>query len=339
MEKNIWEISWGSLWKIFFMLILVFALFLAGKILLILFLAIVISSAFDAPVSFLQSKKIPRLLGTLTIFLTVIGILSFILYIIIPISVIEFKNLLDGLNDLKLPVLGNLNTSGISDNFDKNLGNFANVLLGGGTSFINVITNVFGNIILIIVTFVLSFYLTLDQKGVEKFLKIILPLNYEDYAVDVYMRVKRKLGLWLQGQIILMLAVGLVTFLGLWLLGIKYSLVLGLLAGILEIVPIAGPVFAGFIAFLAAASQSLIFGFYVILLFILIQQIETHLLVPTVMKKTIGISPVVVVISILVGSQIAGFVGIVLAVPTVVIIQELLEDWSVKKAAAAEKTS
>jgi predicted PurR-regulated permease PerM len=103
------------------------------------------------------------------------------------------------------------------------------------------------------------------------------------------------------------------------------------LAGIFEIVPIAGPIFAGAIAFLIAISDSWVLGIYTILIFILIQQVESHFLVPLVMKKTVGISPIVVVIALLAGSQIAGFTGIVLAVPAAVVFQEVLEDWEKRK--------
>ena len=178
---------------------------------------------------------------------------------------------------------------------------------------------------------VLSFYLTVSRSGVEKFLKAILPLTYEEYIVDFYLRVRKNLGLWLQGQLILMFVVGLAVWLGLWILGVKYSFVLGILAGLLEIVPVAGPIFSGIVGFLIASSQSWTLGFYAAILFLVIQQLENHLLVPLVMRKTVGISPVVIVVAILAGFEIAGIIGIILAVPVAVIFQELITDWEKRK--------
>lgn len=331
MQNGAFEITWSSLWRIFFMLLLAVALFMVREVLVIIFLAIIISSALDRPVSFLERNKAPRILGTLLVFITILIVLSLVLYAIIPISILELKNLLQGISKLEIPVLGSLDASALIQKLDKVMGNLGNLLFSGGASFLNIISAVFGNLLLIIVTFVLSFYLTVNREGVETFLRAILPITQEDYVIGIYRNSRRKLGLWLQGQILLMAIVGALVSLGLWILGVDYALILGLLAGLLEIVPLAGPIFAGAAAFLAAISESWTLGLYTILLFVVIQQIENHLLLPLVMRKTVGISPVVVVISILAGSYLAGFVGIILAVPTAVVFQEILKDWEEKK--------
>ena len=315
------------------MLLFVLALFWARQALIILFLAIVISSSIDGLVSWLQRKKIPRIFGTLLIFLVALTILALLLYTLIPIAIFELQSLLGNLKKIEIPIFGALDISqfvGI-DKYLGNLGNLADVLFSGGASFLNIVAAVFGNLALIIVTLILSFYLTVNRAGVEKFLRIILPIIYEDYIVGIYLRARKKMGRWLQGQILLMLVVGAATTIGLWILGVKYSLILGILAGVLEIVPIVGPIFSGTIAFLVAISESWILGLYVIILFLVIQQAESHLLIPLIMRKTVGISPVVVVIALLAGSQIAGLVGIILAVPTAVVLQELIEDWERRK--------
>ncbi|NCO15141.1 MAG: AI-2E family transporter [Parcubacteria group bacterium] len=327
------EISWTTLWRIFLMLLFVLALFWARQALIILFLAIVISSSIDGLVSWLQRKKIPRIFGTLLIFLVALTILALLLYTLIPIAIFELQSLLGNLKKIEIPIFGALDISqfvGI-DKYLGNLGNLADVLFSGGASFLNIVAAVFGNLALIIATLILSFYLTVNRAGVEKFLRIILPIIYEDYIVGIYLRARKKMGRWLQGQILLMLVVGAATTIGLWILGVKYSLILGILAGVLEIVPIVGPIFSGTIAFLVAISESWILGLYVIILFLVIQQAESHLLIPLIMRKTVGISPVVVVIALLAGSQIAGLVGIILAVPTAVVLQEVIEDWGRKK--------
>jgi len=315
------------------MLLFVAALFLARQALIILFLAIVISSALDGSVSWLQRKKIPRILGTPLIFIGVLAILAFLLYTLIPVAIFELQNLLENLKKMEIPILGNLDASQFTgiDKYLGGLGDLANVLFSGGVSFFNIIASIFGNLALIIATLILSFYLTVNQYGVERFLRTILPIVYEEYVIGIYLRARNKLGLWLQGQIFLMLIVGAATTLGLWILGVKYSLILGILAGFLEIVPIVGPIFIGALAFLMAISESWTLGLYVILLFLVIQQLESHLLVPSVMKKTVGISPVVVVVSLLAGAEIAGFVGIILAVPVAVILQEVIYDYERRK--------
>jgi len=324
------EITWSTLWRIIFMLVLVAALFLAREVLVVLFLAIVISSALDSPVDYLERKKIPRILGTLLVFIAVLIILAFLLYTLIPVAIFEFKNLLSHISEFQIPILGSLDISQFNK-IDQYLEGLANALFSGGASLINIIVSIFGGLALVIVTLVLSFYLTINQGGVEKFLRAILPLTHENYVIEIYLRARNKLGKWFQGQILLMLVVGVTVSFGLWILGVKYSLILGILAGVLEIVPMVGPIFAGAIAFLMAISESWTLGIYVIILFLIIQQLENHLLVPLVMKKTVGISPVVVVVALLAGSQIAGFIGVILAVPTAVVIQEIIADWERRK--------
>jgi predicted PurR-regulated permease PerM len=324
------EITWTTLWRIFMMLVLVAALFLAKEALVILFLSIIVSSALDAPVDYLERKKIPRIIGTFLIFIAVLAVLAFLLYALIPVMVFELQNLLSSIGKYQIPVFGSLHIPQLSE-IDKYLDNLVSALLSGGASFFGVIASIFGGLAFSVATLVLSFYLTIDRNGVERFLRTILPMMHENYVIDIYLRARHRLGKWLQGQIVLMFIVGLAASLGLWLLGVKYSLILGVLAGVLEIVPVVGPIFAGVIAFLAAISESWVLGLYAAILFLAIQQLENHLLVPLVMKKAVGINPVVVVIALLAGSQIAGLIGAILAVPTAVVIQEIIADWEKRK--------
>ncbi len=333
MDKSKEEIliSWTTLWRIFFMLILITALFLARNVLLILFLAIVVSAAFDGPVTFFEKKGIPRVLGTLVIFILLLATLALILYTVIPIGITEFKGFLDNLSSIHLPVFGSIDSSFWIQRLGQNLQDLTDSLFSGNVSLLDFVVQLFGNIILVITSIVLSFYLTVSRSGVEKFLKTVLPLPYEDYVVGFYHRVRRKLGLWLQGQLVLMLIVGAIVFLGLWILGVKYKLILAVLAGLLEIVPVAGPIFSGTLGFLFAFSDSWLLAVYTAILFFVVQQLENHLLVPLVMRKTVGINPVVVVLALLAGSEIAGIIGIILAVPAAVVFQELFEDWEERK--------
>ncbi len=334
MPKDFFEISWSTLWRVFLMVLFVLALFMARQALIILFLAIIISSALNGPVGYLQEKrKVPRILGTILIFLIALAILALLLYTLIPIGIFELQNFLQNLKEIKIPILGALDSSQVSglENYLGSLTNLADVLFSGGASFINVVSSIFGNLALIISTLIISFYLTVNQAGVEKFLRTILPITHEEYVIGIYLRARRKLGLWLRGQFLMMLIVGALTTLGLWILGVKYSFILGILAGFLEIVPLVGPVFAGALAFIVALSESWTLGFYVILLFLVIQQTESHFLLPIVMKKTVDINPVVVVFSIIAGAEIAGIIGMLLAVPVAVILQELIYDYERRK--------
>lgn len=331
MERQKFEISWQSLWRVFLMLILVVGLYAISPVLVALLMAIVISSALDAPLNYLESKKIPRLLGILFLFVAAVSILVLLLYTIIPIVAIEFKNFFANLDKLESVLIKLFGISQITDQFSVGLNKITSTIFSGNFSFFGFIPAVFTNIVFFIATLVISFYLALYRDGVENFLRAILPLSYENYIVDVFHRTRKKIGKWLEGQLFLSAIIAVITAIGLKILGVDYALVLGLIAGIFEIIPFVGPIVAGFLAFLIAVSQSFVLGIYTIILFLIIQQLESHLIVPIVMRKTVGIHPVVVVIAILAGSQIAGFVGVVLAIPIVVIFQELIEDFGARK--------
>ena len=324
------------------MLVFSIILYLLLDVLVILFLALIISSALDAPISFLEKRKIPRILGAIMIFVAVAALFGILLYTVIPAAVLEFNSLYNSVlkNYLNIPHLESMETFSSLPSIEKiesSLENFAGIFLkGAGSSLVNIVGAVFGGIVSIIAVFILSFYLAVSKYGVEKFLKFVLPVRYEEYVIEIYEHIKSKIGLWLQGQLVLSLIVGILVFLGLLFLGVKYSLIFGILAGILEMVPFVGPVLVGALAALIGFSESFTLGISVIAFFIVIQQLENHLLVPLVMKYTVGLHPVVVVVAFLAGAKLAGFVGILLAIPIAVIIVEILESWADRRKSEKE---
>ncbi|MDO8467108.1 MAG: AI-2E family transporter [bacterium] len=332
MDQKAVSISWGSLWKVVMMLLLVVTLYVARDILIALFLAIIISSALDPIVTWMEKRRIPRLLGTLAIYIVLIFMIALLAYAVVPIALSELNVLLGSLSQYSGTLFDFIDTSGFIDSVNQALGKITNLLLSGSTSVLEIGTKFLGGLTATVSVFVLSFYLTVGKDGAEKFLLTILPSVYESKTVLLYRRIKKKIGNWLAGQVVLSLAVGLLVFLGLWILGVKYSLILGILAGIFELIPYVGPIFSGSLAVLVALTDSAPLGFYVLILFIIIQQLENNVLVPAVTNLTTALQPVVILIALLIGAKVFGFLGLVLAVPSAVLLQEFLDDWSESKA-------
>jgi len=117
---------------------------------------------------------------------------------------------------------------------------------------------------------------------------------------------------------------GLITGGGMWMLGVPYAFVIGILGGIFELVPMIGPVIVGAAAFFIAVSESFSLGIYALVFFMILQQLENHVLLPLVMGRAMRVHPLLVILSILAGGQIAGFIGILLAVPLAVLIEEVV---------------
>lgn len=325
------EISWASLWRVLLMLSLVVLIYFARNAITVLFLAIFISSALDSLVIKLETWRIPRLLGTILVFLTLLLSVAVLIYTIVPIALFELRGIFNNLDG----VVGQILNLGIprqfTDLINSNLENISNTLFAGSTSFLEVMGHLLGGVTSLLATLIIAFYLTLSRDGVGRFIRAVFPEDMEDKVLSIYYRSKKKIGLWFQAQLILSLVVGFLAFLGLWLLGVKYAVILGILAAIFELVPIVGPIFAGGVAVVIGLSQSPATGVYVLLLFLVIQQLENHVLIPIMMKKAIDVHPVVILIALLGGAELAGFVGLILAVPAVVIANEVVADWVTQK--------
>ena len=321
------EITWNSLWRIVIMVTAVSMAYFMREVVAVLFLAIVISSALDAPLNWLERQKIPRIMGILFIMASVFSIVALLIYTVVPIVLIEMKDLADNVGMLEA-ALGGL--VGIP-NIGGGLSGLGDSLTAGGFSIGKFIPQLFENMVMFVTVVVISIYLAWYRDGIEGFLRAVLPIEYEGYAIGVMHRARKKIGKWLEGQIFLSLIVAITSFIGLKLLGVNYALVLALLAGALEIIPFVGPIVAGAVAFLIAISQSMTLGIATLILFFVIHQLEAHIVLPLVMRKTTGIHPVIVALSIVAGDQLYGLIGVILAIPFVVVVQELVDDFAARK--------
>ena len=198
--------------------------------------------------------------------------------------------------------------------------------------FVHSASSIFGGALSLILIIVISFYLAVQEDGVEKFLRIVVPIKREEYVLNLWKRTQAKIGLWMQGQLILAVLVGILVYLGLMVLGVRNALLFAVLAALLETIPLFGPIIAAIPAVAAAYVDSgASAGFIVAGLYLIIQQFENHLIYPLVVKKIVGVPPILVIISLLVGFKLAGFLGILLSVPLSSMLVEFLDDIQKKK--------
>jgi predicted PurR-regulated permease PerM len=317
------EITWSSLWRIAVFVGLVALLFLARDVIGMFIIAIVLALGLDPFVSLLERHRVPRLLGTSLVFVAGILVLGAVVYLVLPIVISElgsfiahFSESLRGLFDIGIP-------ERVIENVSGNLEQAFAFLSSSDFSVTGAIGSAFERLLFIIATIVISFYLTVEEKGTERFLKVILPDAYERAFLSIFTRFKEKIRNWFSAQLGLSLAVGIIVALGLWLLGVRYYLAIGLLAAVFEIVPIIGPIVTGAIGFLVAVGSSWTLGLYALIFFFLVQQLENHVLTPVVMGRAVKVHPVMVVMALLVGGTVAGFPGILLSVPIAVAAQEV----------------
>lgn len=324
MEKEtIFDVRWATLWRLFSFGILILIFYLTRDVLGALFAGVVVSLGLEPVINFLHDRRIPRLLGTITVFLGFLLIFGFTFYFVMPVFIEEAGNFLDEFNQLLSLLFGfrisEFSLTGFTNSFEQIVAALKsnNFSVGG-------ISSALKNVVLFFLAMLVTFRFVLEKDGVEKFLRAILPDSYENPILRIFHRFKIKIRRWLMAQLALSLIVGLLIGIGLWLLGVNYPLILGFLAALFEVVPIIGPVFVGAIAFLIAVPESMTLGFYVILLFMLVNQLESHVLSPFIVGRAMSVNPIIVMVAIVGGAEVAGFLGIILAVPIAVILQEIL---------------
>jgi predicted PurR-regulated permease PerM len=280
------------------------------------------------------------LLGVLVLYLALFGLLVFLLSLVVPFISLEIGQLTQALPKFISNLSGALEkaqqttTSHYFDFFSEIqnlLDGFSQFLQISAGSALNLVINIFGGVLSFAAVIVISFYLSVMRQGTVGFIKSVLPAKYEDYVLSLWKRAEHKVGRWLQGQLLLALSVGLFVFIGLSLLNVKYALLLGIVAMILEIVPIVGPVVSAIPGVILAFAQSPVLGVWVLVFYVAVQQIEAHVLTPLILGKTLGLNPVTVIIALLIGGTLAGIIGILLSVPVAVVIVEILDDLAKQK--------
>ena len=188
-------------------------------------------------------------------------------------------------------------------------------------------TRIFGGVFSFILIFVFSFYFAVIETGVDDFLQIVTPRSHQAYVLGLWKRSQHKIGLWMQGQLILGLLMGVLVYLGLTILGVPHALVLAVIAGCFEIIPVFGPILSAVPAVtIAFVGGGVSLGILTVALYVIAQQFENHLIYPLVVTRVVGVPPLLVILGLIVGAQLAGFLGIILSVPVAATLQEFVRD-------------
>jgi predicted PurR-regulated permease PerM len=191
--------------------------------------------------------------------------------------------------------------------------------------------NLFQSFIHFIGYFFLALYLSLEEQGIEKFFLLMTPKEYHTQALSIASRMQGKVSQWLFGQMLLMLIAFAIYYVGLSLLGVPYALAIAFFGGFMEILPYIGPILAAIPAIVIGLLSSPVLGVSALVFYIVAHQVEAHIVAPQVMKHSAGLSPVALIIAILVGLELGGPLGIILAVPITMILSVFVEDLLLKK--------
>ncbi|OGY23739.1 MAG: hypothetical protein A2Y57_04395 [Candidatus Woykebacteria bacterium RBG_13_40_7b] len=287
-------------------------------ILLYLVIAYILMSGFAPLVDYLHKEtKLSYSLSVAITFLVSLVILFSIFFVLIPPLIgqlVQFFRDLPAYSKIALESLGITN-----DQLIDFTSKFSNLAIDQfGIVFSNVFKvsqAVISSIFAFFLIVVLTFYLLIEKDSLEKYFLLFFPHWDREKINLILKKIERKMGAWLRSQFLLALSVGIPTWLFLAILGVPFALPLALLAGILEIVPMIGPILAGLPAVLVALNISPAFGITVGLFYLVLQQIENSFLVPKLIEKTMGLNPLLTVIALLIGGELLGILGAFLALP------------------------
>lgn len=335
------QITSGTIWRTILILVLALVVYSLRDLALTLLVAVVLAAAAESPTRWLIRWSIPRVLSVLLIYLTAFGVFFVLVpFFVFPVLVglAELVSTLPSrLGDLpsltaaSQPILWLTGKLGASISLEEIFSGFREGLIGVSGGFVQAASLFFGGFFSFVLIVIVSFYLTVQVDGVGNFLRLVTPREWEPYVLDVWRRSQRKIGFWLQGQLLLGVIVGTLVFLGLTLFRVPYALVLAVLAAAFELIPFFGPILAAVPAVILGFGESTTLGLVVIALYVIIQQFENHLIYPLVVKKIIGVPPLVVILALIIGVKLAGFLGLILAVPLATILMELASDFERQK--------
>ena len=300
----------------------------------LLFAGFIFMSALRPFVDRLERFRVPRVIATIIVIFLFAGSLGFLIFNAIPPLVVQMSEFFIFLYKETAFALSQYGQHISLQDLVKN-NTLPQVIPNVTTVVTQTLVGILGNLFNVISIIFFTIYLLLDIKYVRESLERFLSPAQTRITLSTLASVEQKLGAWVRGEAVLMTIIGVMTFIGLTIVGVPYALPLAIIAGFLELFPYIGPIIATFPAFFVAVNTSWVLGIAVIALYTIIQQLENNIVVPMVMKRAVGIPPLFVLISLMVGQKLFGFAGLLLAIPLVaaatIVIQEVVRQSTPKE--------
>ena len=296
---------------------LLWALFIIRDLILLLFVSVIFVSAISPLVEILEKTKIPK------------GLAIAIIYVLVVLVIVGLFTL--GLAPITTQTSGlygklTVTIDSLAKGYHLDQSAIRQQIPDISKNLISVTFDIFNGFITAVLIAVITFYVLLDKESLEYKFSTLFG-THQTKIQKLLKRIEMKLGGWLRGQLLLSVIVGALIYIGLFLLKVDYALPLALLSGLLEVVPIVGPIISAIPAILIALLSSPFLAGTVAILYLLVQQTESHVIVPQVMRRAVGLNPLLIIITIAIGSRLLGISGALLAVPITVVGQIIFEDY------------
>lgn len=332
MEKRQVEVSTGIIFRTVLIILSLWFLYLVRDVIALIFVSVLIVSAIDPAVDWLQRKRIPRSLGVAMIYVLLFAIVGLSISFLIPPLVEQFRDFSQKIPSFSHELTNLVNDvekyfgSGQTPTNQQALPQLSDNLSSLSGKIFSGTVGVFSGFISAIAILAMAFYMAVKEDGIRKFIISLTPEKHRQYAANLTERIKFKMGRWLLGQLILMVIIFTLDFVGLSLLKVPYALALAIFAGLMEVIPYVGPIISAVPGVILGFTISPLTGFLTLLLYWLAQQFENYVVVPQIMKKAVGLNPITVIVALLIGIRLGGISGAILAIPAAAAIGVVTED-------------
>lgn len=325
------DISMRSILKVFGVLLGIWFLYAIRDIVLLFFIVVIVVVALS-PIIDKWQRHMSRPLAVTLIFVILIAAISLIVSLLVPPLVNQITELTYSLPsyayDIQLFISRLNGSSADTASFvQQAVQAVSRQLSSVSSNIVNATIGVIGGIFTFFTVAVLSFYLLLEEQGIRKMVLSFLPIDHKVDVVNALNKVGAKLGSWLRGQLLLMLIIGVVTAIWVSTLGLPYALALGLWAGLTEVIPFLGPIIGGIPIIIIALLDSPLKAIVAVVILVLVQQVESNFIVPKVMQRSVGLSPVIVILALLIGGKLFGITGTILSIPVAATISVIIQEW------------
>ena len=340
-QSRILDISWGTILKLAVAFFTLYIIYLIRDILVWVIFGLIISVLFNPAIDFLQKRHLPRVLATILIYVMLFGILGFLIFSTAPLFISESQQFSQVFPEYFEKIAPPLKGLGIEafESFEKFSQAFEQSLTKASANIFSALGAIFGGIFSTITIFAIALFLSLEERGIDRVVAILSPKRYEAFVLNLWSRSQKKVSGWFAARLLCSLFVGLMTFLTCYVLNIKYAVSFGFLAGVLNIIPIIGPIITGVAIVLLVILTSWTKALFFLIAFLIIQQIEGNILNPVLTRKFIGLPPVLVLVSVIAGAKLWGVMGALLAIPITGILFEFLRDFLKKRREEKEKAA
>lgn len=308
-------------------------LYLIRDVVLLVLFALLTAAALSPAITRLRKWHLSRTAAVIIVYAIVFLGGVILLSLFLPLFFSEIKAFLQSwpeyskhLETVLSSAQAYLSTFGIDLQKEQLFQDVGQNISSGVSGLFSTTVGLFKGLIHLIGFFFLALYLSLEEKGIEKFFLLLTPKEYHTQALSIASRMQGKVSQWLFGQALLMLIAFVIYYIGLLILGVPYALAIAFFGGLMEILPYAGPLLAAIPAVLVGLLVSPVLGVSALLFYVVAHQVEAHIIAPQVMKHSAGLNPVVLIVAILIGLELGGPLGIVLAVPITMVLSVFVDD-------------